>query len=91
MGILREPSGDFKAIMNVCPHYGAPICQGEVSGTMLPSDPGELVYGMEDKIVRCPWHNYEFSLETGECLYVSKKRIKLFPVYCRNGRVHVEI
>ena len=36
-----------------------------IGGTRLPSKVGEYCYGMHNKIVRCPWHAYEFELETG--------------------------
>lgn len=56
------------AVRNVCPHHLAPVCLGTVSGTTLPSEVGEFTYGREGLILRCPWHGFEFDLETGESL-----------------------
>jgi 3-phenylpropionate/trans-cinnamate dioxygenase ferredoxin subunit len=67
------------AVRNVCPHHYAPICRGTVTGTMLPSDVGEFAYGREGLVLRCPWHGFEFDLETGACLaHASRWRLGLF-------------
>ena len=57
--------GDLYAIRNPCPHRGAPLCEGTIGGTMLPSDPHTYVYGLEDRLLRCPWHGWEIELATG--------------------------
>lgn len=68
--------GRLHAVRNVCPHHGAPLCRGTLSGTMLPSDPGEYHFGMQDQVLRCPWHGWEFDLTTGRCLFgVDKTRV----------------
>jgi nitrite reductase/ring-hydroxylating ferredoxin subunit len=60
--------GRFVAYRNLCPHQGAPVCQGRVGGTTLPSAPGEYVFGRLGRILHCPWHGWQFDLETGEAL-----------------------
>lgn len=65
------------AYRNVCPHMGAPVCLGRVGGTTLPSDPGDYVYGRHGKVLHCPWHGWQFDLETGEAL---GHRSRLAPV-----------
>jgi len=83
--------GKFYAVRNVCPHKGAPICRGTVGGTMLPSKPGVFDYGYEDRVLKCPWHGWEFDLETGECLFgVSNRKAKTYPVEVRGEQVYVE-
>jgi nitrite reductase (NADH) small subunit len=57
--------GELYAVKNRCPHQQAPLLGGPIGGTRLPSKVGEYCYGMHNKIVRCPWHAYEFELETG--------------------------
>ncbi|HJQ46785.1 MAG TPA: Rieske (2Fe-2S) protein [Amycolatopsis sp.] len=69
VGVYRSPDGRWFAARNLCPHRGAPLCRGRVGATMLPSAPGELIFGMENEVVRCPWHSLEFSLETGESVF----------------------
>lgn len=68
IGILSV-DGDFFAVRNECPHKGAPLCEGTVSGTFLPSRPNYYVYGMENRVLRCPWHGWEFELTSGRSLF----------------------
>jgi 3-phenylpropionate/trans-cinnamate dioxygenase ferredoxin subunit len=60
--------GAFVAYGNHCPHQGAPVCLGRVGGTTLPSAPGEYIFGRKGRILTCPWHGWQFDLETGEAL-----------------------
>ncbi len=65
VGVIRIEE-DFKAYLNVCPHAGAPICQGEVSRLVVSDQPFLSYDDSEIKVVRCPWHNYEYDLSTGQ-------------------------
>lgn len=60
--------GTFVAYRNYCPHQGAPVCLGRVGGTTLSSAPGQYVYGREGRVLHCPWHGWQFDLESGEAL-----------------------
>jgi nitrite reductase (NADH) small subunit len=91
IGIVRTTEGVF-ALGNRCPHQGAPICLGRVTGTMVASDPNEYVYGEEEIVVRCPWHGYEFSLRTGKSYGgVIKGRVPVYRVEVRDGVVHCSL
>lgn len=76
---IFSSGGKFFAYRNVCPHLYAPICHGRIGGTMIPSEPGEFVYGLEGQVVRCPWHNWEFELSTGRSMFTNDRR-RLAPV-----------
>jgi nitrite reductase (NADH) small subunit len=92
IGILRasEDLDAIYAILNACPHRGAPVCMGDLGGTMLPSASGELEYGMERQILRCPWHGYEFDVRTGDMAFTDKRlRLRTFPVSVQDGMIHV--
>ena len=78
------------AVLNICPHALAPVCLGKLSGTTLPSAPGEFIWGHENQILRCPWHGWEFDLRSGQCL-TDLRRLKRFPVRVRDGQVFVEV
>lgn len=86
-------AGELFAVRNTCPHQGAQLCLGTVRGTMLPSDPYEYRYGREDRVLRCPWHGWEFDLETGEKLFdvTQRARVKTYAVSTQGGMVVVEI
>jgi nitrite reductase (NADH) small subunit len=59
---------EFFAISDKCPHMGASMCTGSLSGTFVAADPHEYVYGKDDRVIRCPWHGWEFDLESGRSL-----------------------
>lgn len=40
------------ALNNLCPHMQGPLGEGEV----------------EEGVVTCPWHGWQFEVRTGECL-----------------------
>ena len=86
IGVVRHDDNSFHAIRNRCPHKGAPLCQGSFGGTMLPSAPNQLHYGLDQTVVRCPWHGYEFDLATGQGLFSNETmRVRTFPVTVRDG------
>ena len=80
--------GEYHAVRNACPHHGAPLCQGEITGTMLPSEPDQYVWGMDNRVIRCPWHGYEFDINTGRALYdPDELRVKIYEVTVEDGHV----
>ena len=42
---------------------GASMCAGSLCGTFVASAPHEMVYGRHDRVIRCPWHGWEFDRE----------------------------
>jgi len=84
--------GAFFAVQDRCPHMGAPMCGGTVSGTFLPAGAHELVYGRHDRVIRCPWHGWEFDLETGRSL-LERDRVglKTYRVTVDDGEVVLHV
>jgi 3-phenylpropionate/trans-cinnamate dioxygenase ferredoxin subunit len=66
--VVIDSNGSLYAVKNNCPHQQAPLLDGVLGGTRLPSEVGQYVYGLAGKVLRCPWHAYEFDLDTGRCL-----------------------
>jgi len=88
---VLNSDGRYYAVRNRCPHQGAPLCAGAVSGTMLPSAPHQLVYGLEGKVLRCAWHAWEFDLESGRSLFDPEgKRVRVYPAGVEDGMVWVD-
>ncbi|MCB9152003.1 MAG: Rieske (2Fe-2S) protein [Caldilineaceae bacterium] len=81
--------GEYIAVLNLCPHELAPLCLGRVSGTTLPSAPGQYNWGHDGEIVACPWHGWEFNLRSGECLVDRRKRLHHFPVVQEDAAIYV--
>jgi nitrite reductase/ring-hydroxylating ferredoxin subunit len=79
--------GLLYAFRNVCPHQGASLCRGTLGATMLPSRPLEYVLGLENLVLRCPWHGWEFRIDTGVSLFDPKIRVKVYPVAVEDGEI----
>lgn len=82
-------NGEYYAISNYCPHQGAELCRGAVSGTNLQSRVYEYVYGRDQEIIRCPWHRWEFDIKTGTSLFDDKVRIRCYQVKEEEGEVKI--
>ena len=73
--------GEFFALLNRCPHAGAELCSGTVTGLRRSDKPGEYVWDRAGEIVRCPWHGWEFDIKTGQSWFdPSRVRVRPYPV-----------
>ena len=89
VGVVHSRSGWY-AVRNRCPHMLAPICRGTLTGTMIPAGPDEMRWGMEGRVLRCPWHGWEYDLETGRSLFeTNRTKVTTYPVAVEDGRVTV--
>jgi nitrite reductase/ring-hydroxylating ferredoxin subunit len=83
------------AYRNACPHYGGPVCQGKIfNQTEEILGPDKTSRGLRFSRVRnivCPWHGYEFNLETGCHPGDSKVRLEPVPVTVRDSRVFLDL
>lgn len=48
--VIFEVDGEYYALDNQCPHQGGPLGEGKI----------------EDGNVYCPWHGWQFDVDTGE-------------------------
>jgi 3-phenylpropionate/trans-cinnamate dioxygenase ferredoxin subunit len=83
--------GEFIAVLNICPHELAPVCHGRVSGTTLPSMPGEYLWGRVGEILSCPWHGWEFDLLTGQALADKRVRLRRYPVTVTDDVIYLTL
>ncbi|MBD2863806.1 Rieske (2Fe-2S) protein [Paenibacillus oceani] len=82
--------GRFYAIRNLCPHQGAPLCEGITSAYVTSPRPGEFVYEREGEVVRCPWHFWEFDIKSGCMIVDPATRTKTYDVTVERYDVSVE-
>jgi nitrite reductase/ring-hydroxylating ferredoxin subunit len=61
--------GKLHAVLNRCPHRGAALCLGDVIGWVASDGPGDIRLESDRKFLVCPWHGWEFDLETGKSWY----------------------
>lgn len=61
---LFNVGGSFCAIEDMCPHRGGPLSEG----------------ALEEGVVTCPWHGWQFNVADGTCLTtpdVSQKKYEV--------------
>ncbi len=95
IGLFRI-DGKLYAYENTCPHQGGPVCQGLVIPAvreLLTDEQCATGYAFDEAEMRivCPWHGYEFSIETGKHPGSPKHQLTAIPVYEENGVVYVEL
>ncbi|TJY42619.1 Rieske (2Fe-2S) protein [Cohnella pontilimi] len=86
IGIIRA-EGKCYAFRNACPHQGVQMIYGSVTGTMLPSDPHQYVYGQHNEIIRCPLHGWEFNLQTGKAVFSPSVSMIKYDVQEEDGSI----
>lgn len=57
---------EFFAMINRCPHQGAPLCRGAIVSRLVAPMPGEYRLERQGEMLRCPWHCWEFDIRTGQ-------------------------
>jgi nitrite reductase/ring-hydroxylating ferredoxin subunit len=72
--------GRLYAVFNRCPHHRAPLVCGVVGSTNVPSAAGSYRRSDEPSTLKCPWHQYEFDLETGRCLASARLRVAVYEI-----------
>src|SRR5215213_2270691 len=73
-------NGNFYALRNLCPHRGGPLCMGRVRPLVVTTGVYQRDYEREGEILKCPWHQWEFDIKTGQALYDEKLRVKTYRV-----------
>lgn len=78
--------GAYYAIRNRCPHQGGPLCLGQQLGRVSSSTPGEYEFEPGGLILRCPWHQWEFDLRTGQSWFdPAKVRVRAYDARVESG------
>ncbi len=69
-------AGGWFALDDTCPHAGAPLCEGEVSGGK----------------VTCPWHAADFDLRSGAALCPpATEGVRAFKVVVEGNDLQLEL
>ncbi len=72
---LFNIDGEVRAIDNECPHQGASLADGWV----------------EDGVVSCPWHCWQFDTESGQCISVEDNDVRAYPIRIEDGVAYIEV
>lgn len=86
VGVFRV-DGELHALLNVCPHKGAALCAGPVTGTAEAADDYEIAYARAGELVRCAWHGWEFDIRTGACLADPKLQARKIEILVEDGEI----
>jgi nitrite reductase (NADH) small subunit len=95
VGIYRHADKYF-AYRNLCAHQGGPVCEGimmpKVVDVLAPDRTliGQAFNDEEIHIV-CPWHSWEYKIETGECAGNPRIKLQRFKVTEREGAVYISV
>lgn len=94
VGVFRI--GDkLVAYRNECPHAGGPVCQGkifhQIEEALTPDMKSAGLRHSKRRNVVCPWHGYEFDIETGR--HPGNPEVRLTPVgvTVRGGEIFVAV
>ncbi len=60
---------------------------------MLPSDTAQYLYGLEGgRVLRCPWHGWEFDITTSQAVFqTDKRRLITYRVVVEGNAVFIRI
>lgn len=73
--LLSKRSGSVSCFDNQCAHLGMPLEMGAV----------------EDGVITCPYHGFQYLLQTGECLTAPEVQLKVHAVRLTGTQVHVRL
>jgi nitrite reductase (NADH) small subunit len=68
------------AVRDICPHMSASFARGRVQARVIADAGAELSLACDEPTLVCPWHAWEFSLETGCSLADPGLRVRTYPV-----------
>jgi nitrite reductase/ring-hydroxylating ferredoxin subunit len=71
---IANVHGTFTAVGGVCPHRGGPLAEGT----------------LEDGVLVCPWHGWEFRLADGKCINHSGASVRVFKLNILGNDVFLE-
>jgi Fe-S cluster biogenesis protein NfuA/nitrite reductase/ring-hydroxylating ferredoxin subunit len=73
--ILYRQGVTFKCYRNACAHLGNPLEDGKV----------------KNGVITCPFHGFEYNLETGKCLIVPDISLQSYPVKIKGDNIFVRL
>jgi nitrite reductase/ring-hydroxylating ferredoxin subunit len=75
IALFHEPGGAFRALDDYCPHMGASLAEGSI----------------EDGVVTCPWHGWQFRLADGTWVNSPKLKTGCYEVRVVGDEVQVKV
>jgi len=93
IGVYRA-NGKLYAYQNLCAHQGGPACEGLLMPKVEDVIARDQTYqgqkfNYEELHIVCPWHGWEYDLQTGEMVADRKFRLKKYEVVERGEEIYV--
>jgi nitrite reductase/ring-hydroxylating ferredoxin subunit len=92
IGVFHK-GGAYYAYSNYCVHSGGPACEGLLINKVEDVIAADRTYQgqifSDEMHFVCPWHGYEYELETGQCVGDRKLKLKKFDVVRRGDDIYV--
>jgi nitrite reductase/ring-hydroxylating ferredoxin subunit/Fe-S cluster biogenesis protein NfuA len=73
--VVTMVQGQPRAFRNACAHLGMPLDEGR----------------LEDGILTCPYHGFQFAVGSGECLTAPEIQLPTFPARIEGDRVLIQV
>jgi len=84
--VVFHVNGEFFALLNRCPHEGAPLDKAACVARLTSPEPGVYQRSRVGEFLRCAWHGWEFDMRTGQSWFDAKRfKIRSFPVAVERG------
>lgn len=84
------------ALSNYCLHMGGPVGEGKLIGRVeshIAEDGTHLGDRFSEEVTHivCPWHGYEYDIETGVCAALPAEKLKRYLTEVRDGNVYLTV
>lgn len=78
LAVICTEEDTYRAISDTCPHEGASLSRGKLENMWVSEEVGCYKPSDEHKVVVCPWHNFEFDVDTGRAYAPQRLRVKTY-------------
>lgn len=90
--LVRTENDEYYAVRNKCSHQGVELHKGSLLDAALVSKVGEYCFDKDNKVLRCPWHNYEFCIKSGKSpIPGDRHRVKTYEVSIAGEEIYIEV
>ena len=84
--VVFHVNGEFFALLNRCPHAGAPLEKAACVARLTSTEPGVYERSRVGELLRCAWHGWEFDMRNGQSWFDPKRvKIRSYPVVIEDG------
>lgn len=90
--VVRTKRGNLYALAAKCLHQGGPLEYGKVYDHHASTkEAGEYQVDPVREVLKCPWHGYEYDVETGCTVFDQSRAIQKFQVYEEDDQIVVQL